>query len=123
MDLFDGLFLYEAVLLVLGALFFIWLTLLVEVRSVCGKPCRPLLVFFAVPISMIAFPNWQKIEFQTGSVALEQTTARLLADPANRELRADLAKQVKFLSRRPTSDPAVKAHIAAAESALAAKLP
>ena len=123
MDLFDGLFPYEAVLLVLGALFFIWLTLLVEVRSVCGKPCRRLLICFAVPITMIAFPNWQKMEFQAGSVVLEQTTARFLADPGNQALRADLAKEVYFLEQRPTGDPAVKAHIAAARLALGTKQP
>lgn len=118
MSLFDGLHPYEAVFLVLGVLFFLLLAVLLAAQILRGKSYAPLLFFFAIPIAMIGFPSFQKIQFQDGAISLEKDTEQLRAQPANPTLRANVEKQVASLSSRPTSDPKVLTNIASAQFAL-----
>ena len=118
MDMFDGLYGYEVVLLVLGAVFFVALAIVLLYQIVQGKPYAGLLAFFAVPIAMMGFSGIQKIQFQNGAISIERYTQQLQADPTNAALRNNLQQQVAALASRPTSNPAALTNIAKAQFAL-----
>lgn len=118
MSLFNGLYPYEVVLLVLGALFFLLLAVLLVVLVVRGKPYIGMLGFFAIPIAMIGYPSIQKVSFQDGAVTIEKTTEQLQAAPTDTALRTNLEKQVASLASRPTADPGALTNIAKAQFAL-----
>jgi hypothetical protein len=83
MSLFDGLYPYEVVLLILGALFFLLLAVLLVLLVVRGKPYTGMLAFFAIPIVMIGYSSIQEITFQDGAVTIQKTTAQLQAAPTD----------------------------------------
>jgi tetratricopeptide (TPR) repeat protein len=118
MSLFDGMYAYEVVLLILGVLLFLLLAGLLVALVVRGKAFSGLLFFFAIPIAMIGYPSIQKITFQDGAVTIEKTTAQLQAAPTDTALRSNLEKQVSSLASRPTTDPAALTNIAKAQFAL-----
>lgn len=118
MSLFDGLYSYEVVLLILGAVFFLLLGVLLVLLVVRGKSYTGMLAFFAIPIVMIGYSSIQKISFQDGAVTIEKTTEQLKAAPTDAALRSNLEKQVASLTSRPTADPAVLTSIAKAQFAL-----
>jgi tetratricopeptide (TPR) repeat protein len=118
MSLFDGLYPYEVVFLILGALFFLLLAVLLVLLVVRGKSYTGTLAFFAIPIVMIGYPSIQKISFQDGAVTIEKTTEQLQAAPTDAAVRSNLEKQVANLASRPTADPAALTNIAKAQFAL-----
>jgi tetratricopeptide (TPR) repeat protein len=118
MGLFDGLYGYEVVLLVLGAFFFVVLAIMLVLQVVRGKSYGSLLFFFAIPIAMMGYSGIKTIQFKDGTVSIENTTKQLQANPTDTTLRSDLQKQVTDMSSRPTSDPTALTTIAKAQFAL-----
>jgi tetratricopeptide (TPR) repeat protein len=118
MSLFDGLYPYEVVLLILGALFFLLLAVLLVLLVVRGKSYIGMLAFFAIPIAMIGYPSIQKITFQNGAVTIDKTTEQLQAAPTDATVRSNLESQVAGLASRPTANPAALTSIARAQFAL-----
>jgi len=118
MSLFDGLYAYEVVLLVLGVVLFLLLAVLLVLLVVRGKAYTAMLGFFALPIAMIGYPSIQKISFQDGAVTIDKTTTQLQAAPTDATLRSSLEKQVDSLASRPTADPTALTSIAKAQFAL-----
>ncbi len=118
MNLFDGLYAYEVVLLILGVLLFVVALALLILQVVRGKPYGTLVAFFALPIVMIGYPSIQKITFQDGAVTIDKTTAQLQEAPTDAALRSNLETQVAKLASRPTNDPAALTSIAKAQFAL-----
>jgi len=118
MSLFDGLYPYEIVLLILGALFFLLLAVLLVLLVVRGKSYIGMLAFFAIPIAMIGYPSIQEITFQNGAVTIQKTTEQLQAAPTDTAVRSNLENQVASLASRPTADPTALTSIAGAQFAL-----
>jgi hypothetical protein len=104
--MFDGLYFFEWVLLVLGVILFVVLVIGFFYQLTHKRGVGVLLGFFMVPIAMIGYPGLQSIQIEEGKVSLEKKTEAVLADPANPADRKELQQQVDKLSNRPFSDPA-----------------
>ncbi len=118
MSLFDGLYLYEVVMLVGGSLLFLASLILLVVFAATGKPFSKLLLFFGISIVMIGFPAYSKIQISENGVDLEKDSAELVQNPANQQLRSSVSTEVAALAPRNFSDPTMLTSIAKAQIAL-----
>src|SRR5215510_13369899 len=98
MTLFDGLYGYEIVMLVLGSVLFIALLTALVMLIARGRSFGKLLPFFALPIVMIGFPGLKSIEVSKDGLKLERVTRELLKNPTDKGLRDALRNQVASLS-------------------------
>jgi tetratricopeptide (TPR) repeat protein len=115
MQVFDGLYLFEVVMLFLGAVLFLVLVIGLVVRLLKGGNLKGLLAFFVLSVVMMGYPSIKSIQVQKDGVSLDKATRELQADPTNAQLRNDLEKQVSNVSHRPVSDPATLTRLAKAE--------
>lgn len=118
MKFFDGLYLYEIVLLVLGALLFLALIIAFMTLVIRGEPFAKLLLFFALPILMIGFPGIKSIEIREGLIKIELKLQYLLQNPTDSTSRISLVNELANLSSRPFSNPRSLVTIANAQIAL-----
>jgi tetratricopeptide (TPR) repeat protein len=112
--MFDGLYLFEWVLMALGVILFVVLVIAFLHKRSIGV----LLGFFMVPIAMIGYPSLQSIQISDGKVSLEKKADAVLANPADPTARKELQQQVEKLRSRPFSDPATLTVLSKAEFAL-----
>jgi tetratricopeptide (TPR) repeat protein len=112
--MFDGLYLFEWVLMALGVILFVVLVIAFLHKRSIGV----LLGFFVVPIAMIGYPSLQSIQISDGKVSLEKKADAVLSNPADATARKELQQQVEKLRSRPFSDPATLTVLSKAEFAL-----
>ena len=118
MNLFDGLRLYEIVLLILGALFFVVLVVML-IRSVAhGRSLKPLLLFFLISVLMMGFPAITKIKFDKDGVEIDKITKQLAANPSNAGLKRQLESLVQKVRPRASESQDGLVKIARAEAVL-----
>jgi cytochrome c-type biogenesis protein CcmH/NrfG len=118
MKLFDGLYLYEIVLLALGVVFFVVL-LIAFLRLVFqGKPFGALLMFFGISVVMIGYPSIKAIEIGKDTIKIEKYTQELKENPTNSAVRAELAKVTTRVAARPFSSAQRVVAVASAQFAL-----
>lgn len=103
--IFDGLYLGEVVLLVLGAILFVVLLVALLYQLMHKGSIAPLLAFFAVSIAMIGYPSIKEIQFKDGLVTITKMTEEVQQNPTDANLRKKLQKQVEQISQRPVSSP------------------
>jgi hypothetical protein len=125
-NLFEGLYSYEIVLLVLGVMLF--LTLLVAlVRNVFkDKPYAALVPAFFIPIVMIGYPSVQSIKYQNGLIEIEKATEAVQNEPSNPQAQAQLRElqaKVNKIAPRAMADPRAneiltRAHLVLARRAI-----
>jgi len=118
MSFFDGLYQYEAVMLVAGAFMFLVSVVLLIIFAVTGKSMGGLLPFFGVAIVMIGFPAYKKIEITKDGVTLDKDIHELLKNPTDPVLREKISNEVAQLSQRPIQNPTVVTTVARAEVVL-----
>jgi len=118
MKLFDGLYLYEIVMLCLGIFLFVVLVLALIYQLMHRRNLAGLLAFFVLSIVMIGYPSIKSVQLQKDGVTIDKTTRELQSDPANPQTRAALEKEVKQIGKRPVSDPATLTRIGNAQFAL-----
>lgn len=118
MPTFDGLLLYEWILLVLGVVLFFVLVIGFFYQLKRKQSIGALLGFFLLPIAMIGYPSIQSIQYKDGLVSIDKTTKDLQAAPTDTKLRSTLEQQVAKMNDRPTTDPASLTLLARAEYAL-----
>ena len=118
MKLFEGLFLYEIVLLFLGVLLFLVLLFVLVYYVLKKRSIKGLLYFFLIPIIMIGFPGIQKVKFDNGVVEIEKGTEKLERNPADTTGRSALLKGIEELEKRPVSDPATFVRVARAHAVI-----
>jgi tetratricopeptide (TPR) repeat protein len=118
MNVFDGLYLYEIVLLTLGVVLFLVLVAALLILLIKRRSFSKLLPFFGIPVLMIGFPGIRSVSFQNGVATITTVTPELQKNPTNTELRQTLEKAVKETSSRPANDPNTIVKIAAAQFAL-----
>lgn len=116
--MFDGLYLFEWVLLVLGVILFVVLVIAFFYQLVHKRSIGALLAFFMLPIAMIGYPSLQSIQISDNKVSLEKTADAVLSSPADPTARNELQQQVEKLSSRSFSDPATLTALSKAEFAL-----
>jgi hypothetical protein len=118
MKIFDGLFLYEVVLLILGTLFFIALLVILIINTARNRSIKPLLLFFAVPIVMIGFPAFGKIKFDKDGIELDKLTKQVAENPSNPELQTKLKDAVAAAGPRAAESQEGLVKVARAEAVL-----
>lgn len=115
---FEGLYLYEIVMLVLGILLFVMLGIGFFYQLVHQRSIAPLLGFFAFPIAMIGYPSIQRIQVKDGLISIEKTTQQLAENPTDLQLRRTLQQQVAKVADRPIASPQNTSVVAQAQYAL-----
>lgn len=115
MRLFDGLYLFEVVMLFLGAVLFLVLVIGLIIRLLKGGNLKGLLAFFVLSVVMMGYPSIKSVQVQKDGVSIDKATRELQSDPTNAQLRSDLEKQVSNVGNRPVSDPATLTRLAKAE--------
>src|SRR6266852_6736334 len=103
--MFDGFYLFEWVLMVLGVILFVVLVIAFFYKLLHNRSVGVLLGFFMVPIAMIGYPSLQSIQINDGKVSLEKKTEAVLSNPADTTARKELQQQVEKLGGRRFSDP------------------
>jgi tetratricopeptide (TPR) repeat protein len=116
--MFDGLYLFEWVLMALGIILFIVLVIAFFYQLTHNRSVGVLLAFFLVPIAMIGYPSLQSIQLSDNKVSLEKKADAVLANPADTTARNELQQQVEKLSSRSFSDPATLTVLSKAQFAL-----
>jgi tetratricopeptide (TPR) repeat protein len=118
MKLFDGLYAYEIVLLILGIVLFVAI-LIAFLRQVFTKqPYGGLLAFFVLPIIMIGFPSFQSFKIAGVEADLAAKTQAVQQNPTDSNARTALQQDAEQLASRPVADAEVNANLAAAQFAL-----
>lgn len=118
MKLFDGLYPYEIVLLVLGVFLFVVLVIALVLLVTRGKPFGKLVMFFAISIIMIGFPGVQSFEISASVIKIQKQTLALEQNPTDTDARESLSNAVASVSDRPLSDPRAVTTIAHAQLVL-----
>jgi len=116
--MFEGLYSYEKVLMVLGIILFVLLAGALVWFIVKKRNPKQLLGFFILTVLMIGFPAIQKISYEEGKVTLETNLRRVTAEPKNEYARADLKANINKMAQRSISDPVTSLKIARGYQAL-----
>jgi tetratricopeptide (TPR) repeat protein len=117
-NLFEGLYLYEVVLLVLGVILFLALIFSLLYQVLHKRKFTSLLGFFMLPIAMIGYPSIKSIQYSDGAITLEKTTQELQAKPTDPAARQALQDQVTQMAARPASSARILTVLAQAQYAL-----
>jgi hypothetical protein len=113
----SGLYPFEVVLLVLGAVFFLTLLIILVFLVKEGKPFGKLSVFFVISLVMMGYPGIVSIQYGELVVTMNQKTQELQKDPNNPALKEALASVVQRVVPRATT-PTTQFDIAKAQAAL-----
>lgn len=108
-SLFDDLYLFEIILLFLGIFLFLILCAGLTYYIVKKANIKKLLMFFPIPIIMIAYPSIKEIQIGDYKIALRQYEGRLLDNPEDKEAKEKLQKVTKILEKRASSSEDLKA--------------
>ncbi|MEO8399370.1 MAG: hypothetical protein ABI550_06075, partial [Ignavibacteriaceae bacterium] len=104
MQIPDGLYFYEFILLILGVLLFTALLIILIIYAAKGRELKVLLPFFIIPILMIGFPGYQKISYDNGVVTIEKKLEELAKNPSDSSARKDIQNTIADIENRPTSN-------------------
>jgi len=105
MQIFEGLRVYEIVLLVMGVLLFLVLMFSLIYFIINKRTYKGLLPFFIIPIAMVGFPSIQKIKFDKGILEIEMLTKKVEQDSTNAGAKSELEVKLKTIENRPISQP------------------
>jgi tetratricopeptide (TPR) repeat protein len=118
MNIFDGLYGYEVILLILGALFFIVLMVVFVILIAQKRPYGKLMMSFTIPLIMMGFPSIKSFQYKDGVISIDKMTHDLQQNPTDTEKREELRRRLADVVTRPAADPAAIASIANAQFAL-----
>ncbi len=118
MAFFDGLYSYEIIILVAGALLFVVLLAALLRKVFTDESYVGLLPFFVLTVIMIGFPAWSSVKVSDGVIEINKQAHELAAHPDDAALRGTLEANVSKLSTRPFKSPQTVATLAEAQFAL-----
>ncbi len=107
--IFDNLYLYEIVLLFLGAFLFAILCMGLVYYILKKEDVKKLLYFFPIAIIMIAYPSIKEIQIGNNKIAMKENVEQLLANPDDTEARKELENITEKLEKRASSVKDLKA--------------
>lgn len=113
MALFQGLYLFEIVLMILGVVLF--LVALVMLRT---PPISTKLPLFVVAVAMIAWPSVKSLQYKDGVVQIDTNTQALLNNPTDTSARSAVQASLPGIAARSASDPRSALILARAQYAL-----
>jgi len=105
--LFEGLYFYEVILIVLGTLMFIILLFILLYLVIKNRPFKKLGLLFIFPILMIAYSSIQKISYDQGMVSISKYTRELSNNPTDSNAIALLTEELESLRGREFNDPEI----------------
>ncbi|MDT0687011.1 hypothetical protein [Autumnicola psychrophila] len=108
-SIFDNLYLYEIVLLFLGAFLFAILCIGLVYYIIKNEDIKKLLYFFPIAIIMIAYPSIKEIQVGNNKIAMRENVERLLKNPDNEQARKELEDVTEKLEKRTSSVKDLKA--------------
>jgi len=119
MKLFDGLYLYEIILMLLGALLFLVLLILLVYSVIKNRDPKSMLLSLLLPVLMIGFPSISKIQYDKLVVELQHQARELEQKPGDPQLKAAVEQKVIAVTARPIDNsPETLVTVAHAQSAL-----
>ncbi|MEM1221015.1 MAG: hypothetical protein AAGH79_18985 [Bacteroidota bacterium] len=114
--MFQEMFIYEIILLVLGVAFFIVLLAGLILFIYRKQPIsQTYLAAFLLPVLMIAYPSVTRFSFLNDLVVLERATKQLEENPEDEVVREELKKYVEEVEQRPIETPEHLAQVAEAK--------
>jgi hypothetical protein len=115
---FNGLHLYEIVMLILGAILFLAVLVLLIVFVIQRRSIKALLLFFVIAVLMIGFPAVSKIKFDKDGLEIDKATQALTENPSNLSAKTKLESLVTQTKPRLTESPEGLVKVARAEAVL-----
>jgi hypothetical protein len=103
--LFEGMFLYEITLLLLGVLLFLVMIVILVIKASTRQPIMVVIPFFIIPVLMVGFPGIQNFKFMNGLAEVEMRSDEIARGQENAELRSEQRRQLELLSLRPIRHP------------------
>ena len=116
--MFDGLYLYEVVLLFLGAVLFLVLVVAFILFVIKNRSIKPLLLFFAISVLMMGFPAISKVKFDKDGVEIDKITRELADNPSDVAAKTKLENLIGETKSRLIESPKGLVKIARAEAVL-----
>jgi tetratricopeptide (TPR) repeat protein len=111
-----SLLLYELVLLITGAIFFLALIFILVFNVVKGKPIKSLFWFFIFPIIMMGFPSFQSFAFENGKIEIKKLTREVQNNPQDEQKREELEKAIAATNpKRIEKDAEASTYVAEAQ--------
>lgn len=101
--LFDNLYLYELVLLFLGAFLFLILSAALVYMIIKHQNIKKLLLFFIIPIIMIGYPSIQEVQIENGKLAFTKVKEEVQNNPADSLAIEKLKSLIAELEARATN--------------------
>lgn len=101
MNIFQGLYPYEILIMGLGALLFVVLLIALIIYLIRGKSVVGLLVFFLLSLGMLGYPRLKSIQYKDGLVSMEFFEQQLQQHPEDLQARAGLSKGLQTVQGRP----------------------
>jgi len=99
-NLFDGLFLYEIILMLLGSVLFLVVIFLIVKQKDINKNH---LMGISFSIIMIAFPSIKSFSFQDGIINIEKKLEELKENPEDAMTKKTLEQEVGSIGDRPVN--------------------
>jgi hypothetical protein len=117
--LFEGLYSYEIVLMILGFLLFLACLCIFVARSIKNQSPKNLLPFFLVAIVCIGYPSIQKISYENGKISIDKAARDIVENkeaPSQKAI-SNLNAGLRSLesSNRPIKDKGILTSIAEAK--------
>jgi len=119
MKLFEGMYLHEIVMMALGALLFLVLLILLIYSVIKNRDLKLMLLSFLLPVLMIGFPSFKKVQLDKWSFELQRLSQELEQKPSDQQLRAEVEAKVAAITARPIENsPETLVTVARAQNAL-----
>ncbi len=116
--MFEGLYTYEGILLILGVVMFIALLVVLFIKVLRKESFTGLLTFFFFPILMIGFPGIQTISYENGKLILEKKERYVKEHPDDDEARKEYADAIEKVEQRAGNSEEAKVLVAKGYAAL-----
>lgn len=104
-NVLEGINFYEIILIALGTLLFLTLLFGLIYFIIKGRNIKKLLVFFLLPIIMIACPSIQKVGFENGMFQIEKYTQDLENNPGDTVAINELTVLLDEYEEEELADP------------------
>lgn len=105
--LFDGLLLYEIVLLFLGVFLFLILCIGLLYYIIKKEQIKKLLLFFVLPILMIGYPSIQEISISKDRILLTKYQEEFIENPKDSVVRKKVEEYTDKLEDRASGTDAI----------------
>jgi tetratricopeptide (TPR) repeat protein len=99
--LFDGLYLHDIVLIVLGSILFFVVLFMLLYNTIKQRSIKSFLPFLLVPVIMIGYPGFQSMSFMGDILNIEKLKNQVAQDPTNETAKRELAELLDNVENRP----------------------